>query len=548
MLVTLFGIAVVTFAVTRLTPGDPTGVAEAAIEGVAFDDLVEQNRRNLGLDKPMLLNFRFEDRTTAAEDALTDFIRPVGFWQEDARRRLRLSSTIAIEPALDMVERLLASDESVDHRFEPTDDPRQRVNRARAVERIFDLLPSMASAGPEGLEEGMAPEEALAVWRAWLEANRERWTERAVREASARYLAGESETEDILIRGGYAIPYMMRGLESRDSDEARRANRALSGLTGFTFLRSDANWEEERAEVTRRWRSFYARERIRYSEFGAFGHSWNIISNTQFGVWMRQIVRLDFGHSYAYRRSVNSLILERLPITIVLSFLSIFFAYLLAIPIGVLSSIRQHTRSDQFITVMLFILYSLPTFWTGLILLLTLTGGPSPIPGLNWPELFPTRGVNSEGLDWTTGQPRAIADMLWHIALPVFCLTYGSLAFLSRQMRAAMLETLDQDYLRTAVAKGLNERTIVLKHAFRNSLIPIITLSAGLLPELIAGSIVIESIFNIQGMGLLSFEAILNRDYPVINAILFFSALLTLIGILLADLAYAVVDPRISYE
>ena len=273
-------------------------------------------------------------------------------------------------------------------------------------------------------------------------------------------------------------------------------------------------------------------------------HAWNILANTQFGLWTGQAMRLDFGDSYTYRRPVLSIIRDALPITIVLSLLSILIAYLVAIPLGILSAINRHSAGDSIITVILFLLYSLPSFWVAGIMLLTLTGPP-------FLNLFPARGLNSEGIllgaDGVSFT-RWIVDRTWHIVLPVICLTYGSIAFLSRQVRSAMLEAISQDYVRTAMAKGVAWRTVVFRHAFRNSLIPLITISAGILPELITGAIIIESIFTIPGMGIVTLDAIIQRDYPVINAILFLSAFLTLVGILIADLLYAVADPRISYE
>jgi peptide/nickel transport system permease protein len=137
---------------------------------------------------------------------------------------------------------------------------------------------------------------------------------------------------------------------------------------------------------------------------------------------------------------------------------------------------------------------------------------------------------------------------MWHLILPVTCMSYYTLAVLSRYMRTGMLETIRQDFIRTARAKGLSERVVVYRHALRNSLIPIITLMADVLPALIGGSIVVETLFSIPGMGLLSYEAVFNRDYPLLMGIFTLSALMTLVGILIADFLYTLVDPRIGYE
>jgi len=550
MAVTLFGIIVITFVLTRLTPGEPGGMQQnmARQEGVSYDDLIEQNRRNLGLDKPLLVNLGFDDRETAALQAVRDYIRRAYFWQRDAERRLALSSTIAIAPALDVLDRLAENPEGVDHFFEPEANVDKQIDAPDARRRLLEFMPTLAQHKEPGLADRPLDEQQ-AFWKAWYEENRARWSDENVADAAARYLAGEADQAELLALGGYAVPHMIEGLKSPDTAASERANAALTGLTGLNFLSTPNAWAAEKREVIPRWRSFYSRERVRYSVFGPVRQAVNIVLNTQFGTWMSQVVRFDFGDSYKHRRPVIRLLLERIPVTLLLSGLSIFLSYLIAIPLGIYSAVKRDTLGDRASTLTLFILYSLPTFWAAQMLLMALTGGPSPIPGVEWPDLFPTRGLNSEGLDWRNPSGMAdFVDLLHHLVLPTLVMTYGSLAFLSRQMRSAMLETINQDYVRTAVAKGLRPRTVIFKHVLRNSLIPIITLSAGLLPTLIAGSIVVEQIFTIQGMGLLSFEAILNRDYPVINAVLFFSAFLTLLGILLADLSYALVDPRISYE
>ncbi|HOZ46125.1 MAG TPA: ABC transporter permease, partial [Candidatus Hydrogenedentes bacterium] len=163
---------------------------------------------------------------------------------------------------------------------------------------------------------------------------------------------------------------------------------------------------------------------------------------------------------------------------------------------------------------------------------------------LNWFPVYGVSSVGAEDLPWY----RWLADRSWHLVLPVFCLSYGGLAGLSRYARGGMLDTIRQDYIRTARAYGFSEKVVVFKYAMRNSLIPIITLLATLLPGLIGGSVIIESIFSIPGMGRLGFEAVLSRDYPLIMGIMSVSAFLTLIGLILSDILYAIADPRISFE
>lgn len=261
---------------------------------------------------------------------------------------------------------------------------------------------------------------------------------------------------------------------------------------------------------------------------------------TQYFLWLSRLVRLDFGNSFKDHRPVIDKLKERVPVTLQLSIIAVFLVYLFSIPIGIYSAVKQYSLSDRIITVILFILYSLPNFWIAILLIMLLGGG-------DYLDIFPIYGLSSEGAE-SFGFFARLGDRIWHLVLPVACLTYGGLASLSRYMRAGMLEVIRQDYIRTARAKGLPGKIVIFKHALRNSLIPIVTLLAYLLPAFFSGSIIIENIFSIPGMGKLAFESILARDYPVIMAIITISSFLTLAGILLADIIYVLVDPRITFE
>ena len=262
--------------------------------------------------------------------------------------------------------------------------------------------------------------------------------------------------------------------------------------------------------------------------------------HVQYWRWLKRIATFDFGESLRDHRPIIDKLKERVPVSIRLSGISLLLAYLISIPLGIYSSTHQYSIGDKVSTVALFTLYSLPNFWVATMAIVYLGGGDF------W-NVFPVFGLQSVGAEnWSLGE--RIRDEAWHLVLPIICMTYYTFAALSRYMRASMLEVIRQDFIRTARAKGLSERVVVYRHALRNSLIPIVTLMADLLPALIGGSIVVETIFSIPGMGQLSFEAVLNRDYPLIMAIFTLSALLTLLGILLADFLYTVVDPRIAYE
>ncbi|MEZ4546472.1 MAG: ABC transporter permease [Thermodesulfobacteriota bacterium] len=259
----------------------------------------------------------------------------------------------------------------------------------------------------------------------------------------------------------------------------------------------------------------------------------------RYWIWLKQIVTLDFGRSYKDHRPVIDKIAERLPITITLNILSIFIIYLIAIPLGVYSAVKTGSFMERSTTFFLFILYSIPSFWMAMILIFFLGGGEY------W-NIFPVYGILSPGADTYPFYKKAL-DFLWHIVLPVFCLTYGSFAYLSRFQKGSLLEVLREDFVRTATAKGLPPSRVILRHALRNALIPIITILAGLLPAMIGGSVIIETIFSIPGIGQLGFESVLARDYPMIMAIATISAFLTLLGILVSDIVYVLVDPRISF-
>ena len=274
------------------------------------------------------------------------------------------------------------------------------------------------------------------------------------------------------------------------------------------------------------------------SIFNRLTFKWNGLNN-QYHIWTANVLKLDFGKSFRDNQPVLDKIKERLPITLSLNLISTFLAYLIAIPLGIYSAVHQHSLLDRISTVCVFILYSLPNFWIGTMMIIFFGGGDF----FDW---FPYAGLYSNNHESLTSFQKFM-DLLWHMILPVTVYTYGSFAYLSRQMRVGMLEVIRQDYIRTARAKGLAENIVIYKHALRNSLIPIITILAYILPAMIGGSVIIETIFTIPGMGSLAFEAITSRDYPIVMAVFTISAVLTLVGILLADLLYSIVDPRITF-
>ncbi len=534
MAVTLFGIVVMTFVISRMTPGDPALLAVAregaSRTGGLSDVSIRETRRVMGLDRPLLLNFHFENREWHARSTVERYLQnPPGFWRDLARYELGEMNTVALSSALGRLER------------------EKNPDRLRD---LLEILPMLARI-PEAQMADMPSTQALAFWRRWRAENKERLSDSRIQASVARWLdAGAPEdVREVEAAGGLAMPYLMPALFGSDPARRNRALRAAQVCASkpATWSAPDAaarpndtgNAGNQAREIVHRWRSWWSRARLRYVVPSPSENAVNIIANTQFGLWMRQFMTFDFGVSTRDNRPVLDVLRERIPITLQLSGIAVLLTYIIAIPLGIFSATHQNRFSDRALTLILFLLYSVPMFWLAQVFILTLS------------DYFPTRGLWSDGavagaLEWPLR--RRILDRLWHLVLPVTVQTVVALAFLSRQMRVALLETIRQDFIRTARAKGLREGVVIYKHAVRNSLIPIITLAADLLPALIGGSVIVESIFSLNGMGKLAFEAILNRDYPVINCVFAFSALLTLVGILFSDLGYALVDPRIRFQ
>jgi peptide/nickel transport system permease protein len=260
--------------------------------------------------------------------------------------------------------------------------------------------------------------------------------------------------------------------------------------------------------------------------------------NNQYHHWITNFLRGDFGISYQDKRPVKTVLYGALAKTLNISLLSIILAYLIAIPLGVHSAIKKGSRKEKSITTTLFILYSLPNFWIATMLVIFLCGGDY----MSW---FPAPG--SPPIPENSTLWYKFFEGVYRLALPLFCWTYGSIAFISRQMRRGILSSITQDYIQTARAKGVNEKQVIWRHAIKNSLLPIITLFASIFPLAISGAFIIETIFSIPGMGKLSLDALYARDYPLLFTIMMFTSFLIMIGNLFSDLLYAIVDPRISY-
>jgi len=258
--------------------------------------------------------------------------------------------------------------------------------------------------------------------------------------------------------------------------------------------------------------------------------------------WFSNLLQLDLGRSLSRKHPVTQLIGERIGPTLLLSATSLLLTYLLAVPLGLLSTMRSGQWDERVLSTALYMLYSLPSFVAALFLLVLFAVR---LEGTAW-EL-PLLGMVSDHHATLGPWDRAV-DIFRHMLLPVTCFTYGGLAYFSRFVKSNMEEVIRQDYIRTARAKGVGPVRVIVHHAFRNTLIPFVTLVGLTFPALLSGSVILEQIFTWPGMGRLFFESISERDYPTIMGLTLMFSLLTLAGQLLADVLYAVVDPRVTYS
>jgi ABC-type dipeptide/oligopeptide/nickel transport system permease component len=260
----------------------------------------------------------------------------------------------------------------------------------------------------------------------------------------------------------------------------------------------------------------------------------------QYARWLWNACHLEFGSSVKYNEKVSSLIKEKLPVTLTINVIEAFLVYVVAIPGGVLAAVKRGKRFDVAWGVGTIALFSIPVILSGN-LLIYYCANPQ---HLAW---FPPGQLHSLGAS-SAGAWEYTLDYLWHLVLPIFVMCLGGFAYNSKMMRASLLDNLSQDYVRTARAKGVSPARVISRHVIRNSLLPMITIFATVLPGLLGGAVIIESIFSIPGMGQLALTATLSRDLPILQALTFVGAIITMVCFLLQDICYAIADPRVSYD
>lgn len=255
-------------------------------------------------------------------------------------------------------------------------------------------------------------------------------------------------------------------------------------------------------------------------------------------IWLKNLSRLDFGESFTYQEPVIDVIKSKFPVSLQFGIASLFLTYIVCIPLGVGKAIRAGSGFDRATTLILNFTYSIPPLILGIFLIVMLAGK------LN---LFPLGGLQSDDYETFTTWGK-ITDRLHHFVLPLICYMIGGFTELSVLMRNSMLDVVKSDYVRTARAKGLSEKIVIFKHALRNALIPIATGLGGFFGAFLAGSLIIEQMFNLDGIGLLGYQSVLSRDYNVIMGLTFISSMLLMMGRIFSDIIYVLIDPRIDFK
>lgn len=582
MVPTFLLITVLVFALINLAPGRPGGAgnAQGSEDAQASANAREGYRlfkEQYNLDKPILLNFRFRLDRDDVERELEVIARNMSSALPGEDAALQVGTTAAAvatryvneeffaleaqlaEPGLSEERQTELRDEITlvgFERVDPIRPDRPAQGRLRdAEDRVEDwghvIVPMLVDIANDYLH--VVPVDSESPWEDGRGASaRDVGTtalEGTVDIDGQSYLIHSTLTRKVRFLAVQRLtvnarqPVVIRDGE-QGTEEQRALNAAIVSENGLLAHRSyelDAS-DEEIAAVVGEWNTWLDANRDRFERSFADNVSM-LFFETRFAKYWGNLARFDLGTSIRYRRPVTEVIGQHWQYSIFLALSSLLLAYFLSIPLGILAAVRQNQFADRGVGIILFILYSLPSFFVASLLQAGVTRA-NPDERFHWFPVDGFQGVDS--LNVTTWD--LTLDIIWHLILPVICLTYASLAVLSRYARTGLLDVIRSDYIRTARAKGLSEWIVILKHAVRNGMLPILTLLGTTLPVLIGGSIIIEYIFTIDGMGKLMLTAISFRDYNVIMGILLISSILTLIGLLLSDISYALVDPRISFD
>ncbi len=654
MIPTLFGVTVVAFCVMQIAPGDPMdnlGAAGLASESAQTREAYLIRKRDLKLDKPLLLNFNYfrdysektgiaafymgrtkkevvADLNRLAEDpdspehaARLKFLRSLGI--KDFKRRLtelnedlppkeregalmaereRLATAMcgAQEEGLmgGGLIRVWCEDAGM-HGVTPTiellhsesADQKEKVGAIRCLN--YMVVEPFQYTYSRDATDAETPE-IEAVWRTWWEraeptfpkldpkrrASLEKRFAQIVKADSrtelfdgldyfdpeelepfqradmrffAEKLLGPSSLKEKVVASLALRLYRGNALQTniglpptppeKPPEESPKKGDAAEGKEEEkppTQAELQQQYAKEVLEVSENWSLYYDLHEKEFTR-GVAAKVWYIFSDTQYAHMAWRLLTFNFGRTtLKTREPVSKKIIEAVLVSAPIMILSQLVIYFVAVPLGILCAVNRGNWVDRLISLKLFLLYSIPPFVAGMLFLLFFCYG-------DFLEWFPMEGLHADGAE-EFGFVMYSIDYLWHIFLPVVCLSLFSLAGMAMYSRMSMLDVIGQDYIRTARAKGVDEEKVILKHGLRNSLIPIVTLFSNLLPAMLGGSVLIEVIFGIPGMGMLSWGSIEQQDFPTLMALIYIDAIIVMISILLTDLLYVLVDPRISFQ
>lgn len=492
MIPTFFGVTLITFGLLQVMPGEPNQQERLNPRYAPTKAQIAENRRLLGLDQPLFLNLEPRQLAGTLRRVLAD--------RDDLLAR---DLGTALLPHLALALR----------------DGRQK-ERAGVVARaiIKAQRPLLRSSGPPTLEAFLRDHSAarLAQWVA--------------------KLPGGTAKDALIAAGTLANGPLIDAL-SRDRTRTRAICDVLGRINRHAYWRaSEFHTAEKQAGARLRWIGWHERFQTWFRGLSTWDRVVATIAETQYIGWLGRIVRVDFGYSLTERVPVGALIRRHFPVTAALGSVALLLAFLGGVPLGVWTAQHEHRLRGKLAAALTILLFALPSYWLGTVLIQLLCGS------LRW---FPAIGLHGMDADQLSGMDY-LTDLLQHAILPTIVLSYGVLVVVGRYMASEMQVTLREPFIRTARAKGCSTARVIWLHALQNSLVTVISLLGMLIPSIIAGSIVVEKLFDIPGMGLLTLRAIVEHDYPTVMAVVTFSAVATMFGLLVSDLLYAVADPRVA--
>lgn len=613
MIPTLFGVTVVSFCIMQVAPGDPmlsrSGAGGTAGQSSQPRESYVLQKRELKLDRPLLLNFRyFRDYSNDLQVAA--HYRPLTIQQiaDDLEYAVKHRDEPSVKSRLRFLRSLKRIDDFKE-RFDPPDlteselkesgltslqwqkkkkdsrlalaseleknilvwcedvgthgvlpaigilkhEQSSKIDKVGAIQCLVPMVVSpfdyTFSRNPSAAEENRVVSSWKRIWEKRKGAYSELDPDRQ------KFLEDKLENMTSISRGEMFKLLQGTDLFAEDApffievvfDNYPLNKKAIAAefLRLYINDRIQANVsldasDEEVNAVTANWISHYEANQQKY-QFGSGKKIASIFADTQYAHMVWRLVTFQFGTStLKTKEPVGELIWNAVMISAPLMIMAQLVIYLVSVPLGIVCSANRGNFIDRAISLKLFLLYSVPPFVAGMLFLLFFCYG-------DYVKWFPMERLHSAGAD-EYGFLRYMMDYLWHAFLPVTCLSLFSLAALAMYSRSSMLDVLGQDYIRTARAKGVSRGKVIMKHALRNSLIPIITLFANFLPAMLGGSVLIEYIFGIPGMGRLGLSSIELKDFPTVMALIYIQAIVVMLSILLTDLLYVFVDPRISFE